>query len=148
MNEQEIQSLIKQLKAAGLNDEQIMDTFYEAFESGEMDRKDLEVLAEAMGYELTDDFKNDENPDPIAAPEAPKADEAGNGEISKNEAEDLKEIKPGESPEEFKEKVDEAPKAEEPAAEEPKEDKPEEPKADEGDDDEKGWEEAQKKFKW
>lgn len=136
MNEEEIQSLIKQLKAAGLSDEDIMNVFYEAFESGEMDRKDLEVLAEAMGYELTDDFKNDQTPDPINGNNEP-APEGGNENLSKQELEDAKEIKPGESPEEFKEKLEGEKPA--PAPEEPKEEKPEE---------KDDWEETQKKFKW
>lgn len=100
MENDEILSLIEQLKGQGMSDEEIMDVYYETFKKGEMDRKDLEVLAEALGYELTDDFKEDEHADPMAAPES--------GEISKEAAEDLKEIKPGESEEEFKEKVEEA----------------------------------------
>lgn len=66
MNKEEIESLIKQLKAAGLDEEQIMETFFETFQDGKMDRKDLETLANFMGYELTDDFKEDSTPDPIA----------------------------------------------------------------------------------
>jgi hypothetical protein len=104
MNSEEIQSLIKQLKATGLSEEQIMDVFYETFEKGEMDRKDLETLAEAMGYELTDEFKNEPTPDPI---EAGSSEEAAEGEITKEEAEAVKAIEPGESAEEFKEKVEE-----------------------------------------
>ena len=90
MNSQEIESLINQLKAAGLNEEQIMETFFETFQDGKMDREDLETLAEFMGYELTDEFKNDKTPDPI---------EGSNGEggVTESEANDLKEIKPGES---------------------------------------------------
>lgn len=67
MNREEIEELIRQLKAAGLDEEKIMEVFYAAFEEGKMDRKDLETLTNAMGYELTDDFKNDETPDPIAS---------------------------------------------------------------------------------
>ena len=87
MNYEEIQSLIDQLKASGLKDEEIMDVFWTAFSKGEMDRKDLETLAEAMGYELTDDFKNDEQPDPINS----GADENAQG-LSEKELEDAKAI--------------------------------------------------------
>ena len=154
MDRTEMESLVKQLKAAGLTEEQIMETFYETFQDGKMDRKDLEACAEFMGYELTDDFKNDQTPDPIA--------NGGEG-ITKEEAEAAKEIKPGESVEEFKEAVEggelkggelkgeepkapESPKAlsEEPNAE-PK--KPES-KSDEEIDEDKEWEEVQKKFNW
>lgn len=67
MDRTEMESLVKQLKASGLTEEQIMETFFETFQEGKMDRKDLEACAEFMGYELTDDFKNDPTPDPIAA---------------------------------------------------------------------------------
>ena len=78
MNNEEIQSLINQLKATGLSDEQIMETFYEAFQKGEMDRADLEALANAMDYELTDEFKNEPAQDPINAPaEGGEGGEAG-----------------------------------------------------------------------
>lgn len=99
MNEEEIKSLIEQLKATGLKDEEIMDTFYKSFEKGEMDRDDLETLANAMGYELTDDFKNDAEPDPIA-------NGGDAGEMSKEQLEDAQALKPGESAEEFKDRVD------------------------------------------
>ena len=101
MDNEKIQALVAQLKGVGLDDEKILDIFYEAFEEGKMDRKDLETLAESLGYELDDDFKEDKTPDPIENPE-------NGSDISESEAEDLKEIKPGESKEEFKEKIDEA----------------------------------------
>ena len=153
MDRTEMESLVKQLKAAGLNEEQIMETFYETFQEGKMDRKDLEACAEFMGYELTDDFKNDPTPDPIAS-----GGEGGEG-ITKEEAEAAKEIKPGESPEEFQQAVEGGePKVEEPKAPEaPKEGAEEAPKGEEPKseskpeeevDEDKEWEEAQKKFNW
>ena len=101
MNSEEIQSLIEQLKAQGLSEEDIMEIFFQTFTEGKMDRKDLETLADAMGYELTDEFKNDETPDPIE--EAPAEGLEG---LTKEEVEDAKEIEPGESKEEFKEKLE------------------------------------------
>lgn len=159
MNSEEIQSLIEQLKAQGLDEEEIMTVFYETFTKGDMDRKDLETLAEAMGYELTDDFKNEPAPDPIAS-----KDTEG---LSEEELEDAKAIEPGESEEEFKENIEEAKEgldgeekveeeekseSEEPEGEEPKdeeEDKPEEGEKSEGEEDSESeeWEEAQKLFK-
>ena len=99
MSNEEIMSLIEQLKAQGLSEDEIMDTFYQTFVDGKMDRKDLETLAEAMGYELTDDFKNEPAPDPIAS--------EGLEGASKEDLEEAKEIAPEESEEEFKEKIDE-----------------------------------------
>jgi hypothetical protein len=133
MDKTEMESLVKQLKAAGLDDEQIMETFFETFTEGKMDRADLEACAEFMGYELTDEFKNDKTPDPIAMPE---------GGLTKEAAEEAKEIKPGESEEEFKESIEAADdgKSEEG---ESAEDKP----AEEESEDEE-WEKAQKLFKF
>ena len=137
MENDEILSLIEQLKGQGMSDEEIMDVYYETFKKGEMDRKDLEVLAEALGYELTDDFKEDEHADPMAAPES--------GEISKEDAEDLKEIKPGESEEEFKEKVEEA-KEGAPEAEDKAEDTAPQAEEEKEDDEESERKEAMKLF--
>lgn len=159
MNAEEIKSLIEQLKAQGLDDEEIMTVFYETFTKGDMDRKDLETLAEAMGYELTDDFKNEPTPDPIASENAEG--------LSEEKLEDAKAIEPGEFEEEFKENIEEAKEgldgeekveeeekseSEEPEGEEPKdeeEEKPEEGEKPEGEEDSESeeWEEAQKLFK-
>lgn len=77
MNENEINQLINQLriklsmspsnkgKSPDEIDEAIMDIFYTTYTQGKMSRTDLEVLANALGYELDDDFKNDPIPDPI-----------------------------------------------------------------------------------
>lgn len=130
MDKTEMNSLVNQLKAAGLTEEEIMDTFYATFQEGKMDRKDLEACANFMGYELTDDFKNDATPDPMSSPDS------GDG-ITKEEAENAKEIKPGETADEFKDSI-------ETESEDSKEDSEEEDSTDE----DKEWEEVQKKFKW
>ena len=135
MDNEKIQSLISQLKGVGLGDEEILDVFYAAFQKGKMDRKDLETLADSLGYELDDDFKEDKTPDPI---------EGKKPEVTPEAAEDLKEIKPGESKEEFKEKDDEAKGEIEADADDKKEEKEE--KAEDHEED-KEWEEANKYFK-
>lgn len=132
MDKTEMNSLVSQLKATGLTEEEIMDTFYAAFQEGKMDRKDLEACANFMGYELTDDFKNDPTPDPMSSPNS------GDG-ITKEEAEDAKEIKPGETAEEFKDSIE--------TESDSKEDSEEDSEEDSTDED-KEWEEVQKKFKW
>lgn len=131
MDKTEMNSLVSQLKAAGLTEEEIMDTFYAAFQEGKMDRKDLEACANFMGYELTDDFKNDPTPDPMSSPNS------GDG-ITKEEAENAKEIKPGETAEEFKDSIE---------TESEDSEKKEDSEEDSTDED-KEWEEVQKKFKW
>lgn len=131
MDKTEMNSLVNQLKAAGLTEEEIMDTFYATFQEGKMDRKDLEACANFMGYELTDDFKNDATPDPMSSPDS------GDG-ITKEEAENAKEIKPGETAEEFKDSIETE------SEDSGKEDSEEEDSTDE----DKEWEEVQKKFKW
>lgn len=144
MGRTEMESLVKQLKAAGLNEEQIMETFYETFQDGKMDRKDLEACAEFMGYELTDGFKNDPTPDPIA-----DGGEGGGG-ITKEQAEAAKEIKPGESPEEFREAVEGgAPNGEDSAPKAPKSENHESESKPEGEmDEDEEWKEVQKRFNW
>ena len=131
MDKTEMESLVKQLKAAGLDDEQIMETFFETFAEGKMDRADLEACAEFMGYELTDEFKSDQTPDPIATPE---------GGLTKEAAEEAKQIEPGESEEEFKESIEAAKEGE---SEEKGDDKP----AEEDSEDEE-WEKTQKLFRF
>lgn len=136
MDNKEMESLVKQLKAAGLNDEMIMDTFFQTFQEGKMDRDDLEKCAEFLGYELTDEFKNDATPDPINA-----GGTEGDG-ITKEEAEQAKEIKPGENPEEFQEKI-EGMADNKTDVENPKPEEQEKPA-----DEDAEWEEVQKKFNW
>lgn len=143
MDEKEIASLMERLRATGMSDEEIMDSLYQAFEKGEMDRKDLETLAGHLGYELTDDFKNEPTPDPI---------NGGGGEVTKEQAENAKEIEPGESADEFRESIGEdkggntdSESDDESEEEDPFEKGPK--KAEKGEDfDEDEWKEAQKLF--
>ena len=135
MDKTEMNSLVSQLKAAGLTEEEIMDTFYATFQEGKMDRKDLEACANFMGYELTDDFKNDATPDPMSSPAS------GDG-ITKEEAENAKEIKPGETAEEFKDSIETE------SEDSGKEDSEDDSTDSDSTDEDKEWEEVQKKFKW
>lgn len=160
MNEEQINSLIEQLKATGLEEDDIMTIFYETFEKGKMDRKDLETLANVMGYELTDDFKNDPTPDPIEGEGA-----EGMSEEDLENARTLEESG-ADTPEEFKEKMEEKAEgtdlednegegedAEPEADEEEPETEPEEGEDEgdtedaEGEDEDADWKKAQKMFK-
>lgn len=140
MNEEQIKSLVDQLKAAGLEEEDIMDVFYSTFTKGKMDRKDLETLANYMGYELTDDFKNDPTPDPIESQEDGE-------EISKEDLEDVKEIDEDETPEEFEEKIEDIKEGESVTEDEDEDEDEDADDYDEDGDEDKEWEEAQKIFK-
>lgn len=99
MNKEEMDSLISQLKASGLDEEKIMETFYETFQQGKMDRKDLEACANYLGYELTDEFKNDETPDPILGGQEGLTKEMAE-EAKENPEEALKNPKPEEDEDE------------------------------------------------
>lgn len=111
MNDEEIRSTIEQMKAQlkakpenaekseDEIDEIMLNGFLKAVSEGEMSKEDLITLAEAMGYEPTEEFKNDsEDPSTFAGEEG--------GAPTKEELEEVREIKPGESKEEFKEKVE------------------------------------------
>ena len=90
MEQTEMESLVRQLKGAGLTEEQIMDTFYETFKGGEMDKEDLKSMAEFMGYELTPEFESDGHAQPIDGGEGNAPAEG----ITKEEAEKAKENPP------------------------------------------------------
>lgn len=123
MNNEEIQSLMEQLQAHGLTPEDIADgILWPLFRDGKMSKEDLATLCSAIGLELDPEFAEDEGPE-------------GNM-ISKEEAEEAKEIKPGESKEEFQEKLEEAKASPETAPEE-------EPEEEEEDEDAE-WEETKK----
>lgn len=153
-------SLISQLKAQNVSEDDMMDLFYKGFTEGKIDRGQLESLANELGYELTDEFKNDPTPDPIASPAGA---EGGEGGITEGDAEAAKQLEPGESADDFKDRVlggegEEAPDAEgddeTPADEGDEGDEADDDDSEEdGDDglkdgdDEEEWKEAQKYFK-
>lgn len=148
MNNEEIQSLINQLKATGLSDEQIMDVFYEAFSSGEMDRADLEALAESMGYELTDNFKNEPAQDPINTPTEENKTPENLEEQAQEFKENIDDKGEGEKAfEELKNPGSTASEEQEGKPEEKNEGEKEKPE-DEGKSEEDEWEEAQRRLKW
>ena len=121
MNDEETRSTLEQIKAQVKAkpenaeksddeiDEMILDAFYKAYTEGQMSKEDLGGLAQAMGYEFTEEFDQD----PEAANElggeqgegAP-APEAGTG-ATQEDLEAVRTMEPGESAGEFKEKVDE-----------------------------------------
>ena len=150
MNNEEIQALMEKLKSLGLTEEDIANgVLWPGFKAGKISKEDLDALLSALGLEMDPDFKDDDGP----GEGAPAAGEGAQGEgapVSKEEAEGLKEIKPGESKEEFQEKVEEAKGGEEaPAAgagegEKPAEGGEEKPAEGNNDDEEKEWDDVKK----
>jgi len=135
MNNDEIQALMAKLQEAGLNPEDIADgVLWPLFRDGKMSKEDLGTLCSSIGLELAEDFDKD----------AGAGDGAGN--VTESEAEDLKEIKPGESKEEFKEKVEEAKEENKAdgAPEDKVEEKTEEEKSEEDKSEDEEWDDVKK----
>ena len=122
MNDEEIRSTLEQIKAQvkakpeNQNksddeiDEMILESFYKAYTDGKMTKEDLGGLAQAMGYEFTEEFDqdpeaaNEVNPAEGNEPEGAPAPE-GEG-ATQEDLEAVRTMEPGESAEEFKEKVE------------------------------------------
>ena len=116
MNDEEIRSTIEQIKAQVKAkpenkektddeiDEMILESFFQAYTNGEMSKEDLGGLAQAMGYEFTEEFEKDEE----AKPELEGGEEATlpTEDLSKEDLEEVRTIEPGESKEEFKDKIE------------------------------------------
>ena len=147
MNNEEIQALMEKLKSLGLTEEDIANgVLWPGFKAGKISKEDLDALLSALGLEMDPEFKDDDGP----GNGAPAAEGEGAPEVSKEEAEGLKEIKPGESKEEFQEKVEEAKGGEEaPAAgagegEKPAEGGEEKPAEGNNDNEDKEWDDVKK----
>lgn len=146
MNNEEIQALMEKLKSLGLTEEDIANgVLWPGFKAGKISKEDLDTLLSALGLEMDPDFKDDDGPGEGEGAPAAAQGEGAPG-VSKEEAEDLKEIKPGESKEEFQEKVEEA--KESPAAGAGEGEKPaeggEEKPAENNNDEEKEWDDVKK----
>lgn len=116
MNDEEIRSTLEQIKAQvkakpeNQNksddeiDQMILEAFYKAYTEGQMTKEDLGGLAQAMGYEFTEEFDQD----PEAANEVnPEANPAPEGQgTTEEDLEAVRTMEPGESAEEFQEKVE------------------------------------------
>ena len=122
MNDEEIRSTLEQIKAQVKAqpenkdksddeiDEMILDAFLKAYTEGKMTKEDLGGLAQAMGYEFTEEFDQDQqaapemNPDEAGGEGAPAPEGEG---ATQEDLEAVRTMEPGESADEFKEKVDE-----------------------------------------
>lgn len=136
MNEEQINSLIEQLRASGMDDEKIMDVFFKTFQEGKMDREDLETLANVLGYELTDEFKNDPTPDPI---ESEELEDMSTEELQNPE--NVEEDKGDEDKEDDSDSEEDEDKEEDSDSEEDKEEDDSD-----SEEDEEEWKKAQKLF--
>ena len=57
MTKEEFDKLIEEQKAKGLDDEDIAKVFAMMFKDGKMNREQIEGVLEAMGYEISPEFK-------------------------------------------------------------------------------------------
>jgi hypothetical protein len=155
MNDEEVRSTIEQIKAQVKAkpenkdktddeiDELILDAFYKAYTDGKMSKEDLGGLAQAMGYEFTEEFDQD----PEAVNELTPEGGDDNVEAPESDLEAVRTMEPGESAEEFKEKVEDV-KEGKPIDDENSDDeevKEEEVEEDDDDDEEEDEDEERKK---
>lgn len=82
MTFEEGKKAIAELKSEGMTEEQILATFYAAFQDDKISVDELGELASLVGYELTDEFKNMEAAEQkeVGLGENPFLDEEENGE--------------------------------------------------------------------
>lgn len=82
MTFEEGKKAIAELKSEGMTEEQILATFYAAFQDDKISVDELGELASLVGYELTDEFKNmeAEQQKEVGLGENPFLDEEENGE--------------------------------------------------------------------
>lgn len=156
MDNEELRSTLEQIKAQvkakpenkdKTEDEidgMILDSFYKAYTQGQMTKEDLGGLAEAMGYEFTEDFEQDPAAAPEVAPEQNAAPAEGGEGLSEENLEAVRTMEPGQTAEEFQEKVEDVkegenvpPESGEGASEEKEEVKTEETKEDNEEDERK-----------
>lgn len=58
MTPEELNKAIEQLKAEGHSEEEILGGFYKMFQNDQLTLDELDGIVNAMGYHLTDEFKN------------------------------------------------------------------------------------------
>ena len=147
MNEEEIRSTIEQIKAQVKAkpenkdktddeiDEMILDSFFKSYTEGEMTKEDLLGLAEEMGYEPDEGFEQDpEAANEINPEEAPAPAKGEGEEISKEDLEATQTMEPGESKEEFQEKIEDVKEGEHVSEDEPEAEEGEEEEEEEDED--------------
>lgn len=120
MNDEEMRSTIEQIKAQVKAkpenkdktdeeiDEIILDGFLKSYTEGEMTKEDLLGLAELMGYEPDEGFENDPEAPAEFKPEGEEGGEAGGASAAAEETdlEATRTMEPGESKEDFQEKIE------------------------------------------
>ena len=94
MDNEEFNKLCEELKAQGMNEEDILGTLLEMFKKGEIEVDDMEKLAGSLGYELTDEFLEENKPEmPLPLPEEPAEPAPEEGEdLTEEEVEDAQEV--------------------------------------------------------
>lgn len=151
MDFDELMKKVDELRAQGMDDEDVLNIFYEAYKEDEMPLEDLEKCVKAIGYKFSDAFVSEienakkEAESQVPVEEAENEDESKDG-LTEKEVDEVKEIDPSETKEEFKEKIDDINegKGVKEESKEPEEESEEEPEEEESEEDEK--EKAMKMF--
>lgn len=93
----EMESAIKQLKAEGHGEEEILGAFYKMFQDDKLTLDELDGIVNLMGYHLTDEFKA-MSPEDQKTKGYEEVDEPAEG-VDKEDIEDAKEAESDEEPE-------------------------------------------------
>lgn len=86
----EVNNAIKELKAQGWTEQDILGSFYAMFKEDKINIDELEALCDVLGYKLTEEFKN-MSPEDQKTKGYEEVDEPAEG-VSEDEVEDAKEI--------------------------------------------------------
>ena len=57
MTQQEFESFVKEQKDGGKSEEEILVIFAKMFQDGQLERQQFEAIVEALGYEISDEFR-------------------------------------------------------------------------------------------
>ena len=108
MTFEEGKKAIAELKSEGMTEEQILATFYAAFQDDKLSVDELGELASLVGYELTDEFKNmgTEEQKEVGLGENPFLDEEENGSEETEDNEGAEEFEGTEESEESEDTED------------------------------------------
>lgn len=90
MTPEELNKAIEQLKAEGYSEQDILGSFYKMFQNDELTLDELDGVVNAMGYHLTDEFKN-MSPEDQKTKGFEEVDEPAEG-VDKEEVEEAKEV--------------------------------------------------------
>ena len=92
MTEAQVNQVIETLKKDGKSEEEILGAFYKMFQDDKINFDQLEALTEALGWHITDDFRNMSDEDRKTKGYEEVEDEAS-PEVDEETVEEAKEVK-------------------------------------------------------